>query len=190
MAGLLCALLLLLAPQIARAQTEKPPTLSDLQAYLLTANEALMTLVPLSQDRESRIASLRIDLALLSTQLQTSEASSLMLTGQLTDSSATLGISEAARLKALSSLDALSTRFTALSVSFSDYKKEMQGQVQDPERARNLWQAVTWSTSGAAAGALAGAAIGKDAGSALLGAASGAVTGWLAHWIAGLIRPP
>lgn len=53
-----------------------------------------------------------------------------------------------------------------------------------------FWQAMTWSTSGAAVGALAGALMGKDVGSSLLGAALGAGGGIFLHWLGGLFWPP
>jgi hypothetical protein len=126
LAGLLCVLLLLLVPQIAQGQTEKPPTLQELQSYLLIANEALTKLVPLSALQETRIVSLQSDLGMLSTQL--------------TDSQRAQGTSEQGRLKAVASLGTLSTQYGDLLLSFNDYRTEMQKQVADLERARNFWR--------------------------------------------------
>jgi anti-sigma-K factor RskA len=125
-AGLLCALLLLLAPPIAHGQSEKPPTLQDLKASILTANEALTQLVPLTAQQEKRIADLQADLVTLS--------------GQLTDSQAELATSEAERLKVAASLESLWKQYNDLSLSFSAYRTEMQKQVAGLERERNFWR--------------------------------------------------
>jgi septal ring factor EnvC (AmiA/AmiB activator) len=140
LAGSLCVLLFLAVPQIGHAQNEKPPTLQELQSYLLIANEALTKLVPLSELQETRIGDLQTDLG--------------SLNEQLIDSRADLVISEAERQKAQASLDKLSGQFDSLSQSFNDYRTEMQRQVADLERERTFWKVV-----GIGGGAVALAAI-------------------------------
>lgn len=140
--GLLCVLLLCLVSLTGHAQSVNLPSLQELRSNLLIANEALVKLVPLSQDQEKRIEGLQTDLTKLREQLDGSQVDSGILNEQLISSLADLATSRVELQRASDLLGKLLTQYNELSQSVNDYRTEMGKQVATLERERTFWKVV------------------------------------------------
>lgn len=142
----LVVLWLLLGTQIAHGQTENTSEPPNLTSSLDIAERMLIMLAQRLAERQHQISDLQINLRIADEKLTALAESSESLRSALEESLASLENSQTALRETSTSLDALSMRYDALEASWQEYRKEMQSQVNDLQRERNLWK---WAAIGA-----------------------------------------
>ena len=122
----------------AHAQSEKPPEQPSLQDNLTSLVNLSQTLVSRLTERQQQVRDLQESLRQASAQLETSAEYSQDLEQRLTVALESLSSLQMDLQATLSLLAASKASLSQAETSFSAYRVEMQGQVQELERQRNL----------------------------------------------------
>ena len=184
------ALLCLMLPRTASAQTLPPPSPTSIEQNLLNILQTCQQLRPLLQNQGKLSAEQIALLQQAQKQLQTSAAQIATLQGQLDSSQASVKDSQAemSRLSTLlaasqDSLKQLSTDFEALKAQRDQDVLNLQGERDKAEelaRNRAIFRHFACIGTGAAAGSIAGKGNLADAG---IGAGAGLVLDLFLGWI-------